>query len=117
MATLKLTLEVEEDGRVVETIVRRVECDEIQRFTVEKPVAGFTALPTGELAEIAALVLRTDQPVTVRLDGQSDAGIVLNAGGLIALIDVDIDVGAATNVLVSNTGTETALLRGVAGGT
>jgi len=125
MPTLEIDARLRRDGwfqNWIETI-RRLQVDEIQEFgPYEKVDDGdgttFTAIPTGQLDEIQVLVLQAvDQQLTFRLDGQTDAGIVVNAGGTIILIDVDIDAAAATNVTVNNNSGSTALIRGVAGGT
>ena len=63
-------------------------------------------------------IITANQQLTFRLDGQSDAGIVLNAGGLIALFNVDIDAGAgSSNASVNNNSGSTATITGIAGGT
>ncbi len=121
MATIEVEVIIKRDGRPLEYLrtVRRIELDEIQEFKYEKATGGgFVTLPTGELDEIQALVFQAvDQVATLRLDGQSDAGIVLNAGGMVVIIDCDIDAGAATNATVDNSSGSVALLRGLAGGT
>jgi len=121
MPTIEVEVTVKRDGRPLEYLrtVRRIEVDEAQEFVYEKADGGgFVTLPVGELAEIQALVFQSvDQLTTLRLDGQSDAGIVLNAGGMVVIIDCDIDAAAATNALVDNSSGSVALLRGLAGGT
>ena len=97
---------------------RRIETDEDASFQHEEATGGgFVALPTGEMDEINFLALKTDQQITVRLDGQSDAGIILNAGGLLLIVDADIDAGASTNATISNGSGSTVNVKGVAGGT
>ena len=123
MPQVKITVLVEVDVRVLGgfPLVRRLEVDESQQFAYEKANDGdavtFSAMPTDQLAEIQALILQADQAVTLRLDNQSDAGIVVNAGGLVCLVDVDIDAGATTNAKVNNNSGVAANLKGVAGGT
>ncbi len=96
---------------------------EVQAFNYEEPADNdsttFSALPTAQIASIQALILRAlEQPITLRLDGQSDAGIVINAGGIIVIIDATIDAGATTNATVNNPdATEDSQLKGLAGGT
>ena len=121
MSTFKVTVNVELDSRSLPGYpkIRRLEVDENQQFKYEKTTgAGFTAIPLDQLAEIQALLLESDQQVTVRLDGQTDAGIVLNPGGLLLLLDVDIDAGAGTsNASLENTSGSTANIQGLGGGT
>jgi hypothetical protein len=120
-AELKVSIAVERDGQPVPglSVIRRLIVDEVQQFPgIERASGGgFVALPTGELDSIQVLVVKTDQDVTLRVDGQSDAGVVINAGGLIALVDVTIDAGAATNALLDNSSGTAVRLDGVAGGT
>lgn len=124
MPTLKLVVSLESDGKQVPgfPVVRRLTVPETQQFAYEKADDGdavtFSAVPADQLAEIQALVLRTDQQLTFRFDGQSDAGIVLNAGGVLVFLDSDIDAGAgANNAKVNNDSGSTANVVGFAGGT
>lgn len=124
MPTLTVKVDVEIDGTPIAgfPIVRRLTVDEVQSFDYEQAAHGdavtFAAIPADQLAEIQALLVRTDKPVTLRLDGQADAGVGLNAGGLILLLDVDVDAGAgAANAKVNNNSGATATLRGLAAGT
>lgn len=124
MPALTVTLSLEYDGVVLPNspITRRLEVPELSAIVQEQADHGdattFAAVQAGHLDEIRALILTTDQEITLRLDGQSDAGIVLRAGGLLALLDVDIDAGAgASNASLNNNSGATATLRGVAGGT
>ena len=59
--------------------------------TKKQLVEGYETLPTTQIATLQALALVADQALTVRLDGQSDAGIVLSAGGLLLLLDITAD--------------------------
>ena len=125
MPNLKVTVQVEIDGVPLSgfPLVRRLEMDEAQQFNYEKAADGdtitFTALPAGELTAIQALIIRNDIPVTVRLDNQTDAGIELNSGGLLLLVDATIDAGAgALNAKLNNPdATAAAIVKGVAAGT
>lgn len=124
MPALKVTLTVEKDGIKVLEKIRRLAVDEAQTFQHEQAghadATTFTAVPADQLAEIQVLVVESDSQVTLRLDGQTDAGIVINAGGLILLFDVDIDAGAgADNAKINHNAAATvlALLSGIAGGT
>ena len=120
MSTLEVTVSVKRDGLSVPGFpwIRRLEVDESQEFGVERATGGgYVALPTSEMGEVQVLALRSDKQVTLRLDGQSDAGIVINAGGLVLLMDVDIDAGASTNATLDNASGSTALVEGISGGT
>lgn len=123
-ATLEFTLSIKKDGELLPEsfIIKRLTVDEIQSFNYEQVAHGdavtFTALPAGEIATINALILRSDKVVTLRLDGQSDAGIEIKAGGMIILTDVTIDAGAgASNAKLNNNSGGTAILKGFVAGT
>lgn len=121
MPNIKIRIEVEVDGRALSgfPLTRRLEVDETQAFGYEKSsAAGYAAIPADQLDVIKALILGTDQTITVRLDGQSDAGIVLNPGGLLIVLDAMIDAGAgASNAKLENTSGNTVNVKGIAGGT
>lgn len=122
MPTLEVTLSLKMNGTELTSlgfpIIRRVEVDEAQPFDVTRATGGgYVALPTGELDEIQVLVVKSDQSVTLRLDGQSDAGIVVNAGGIVVLFDTDLDDGASTNATLDNSSGSDAQIKGIAGGT
>jgi predicted methyltransferase len=119
MPTLKLTIDCEIDGKRASgfPLSRRAEVDEIQQFNVTRATGGgYVATPTSDLASLKALVIHPDQAVTIRLDAQSDAGLELNAGGVLAIIDCTIDAGASTNATISNASGSDAQIEGVAAG-
>lgn len=74
--------------------------------------ASFVAVPFAPITTIQALVLRSDKDVTVRLNGQTDAGIPLNAGGILIVYD-----SAMTGATVRNQSGDTASIDGAALGT
>jgi len=123
MPIVKLVVQLEIDNKPVAgfPLVRRLSVDEIQNYDYEKiddGGASFVALPADQLDEIQALLIRADKQITIRLDGQTDAGIVLNADGILLLVGVDIDAGAgANNAKVNNQSGSTAQVQGFAGGT
>lgn len=123
MESLEASLVIRRNGVVVQNITRRIEVDEIQSFNYEKAadndVTTFSALPADQIATIQFLLARSNKAVTIRLDGQTDAGIVLNAGGLLLIVDATIDAGAgASNAKVNNPDdADTALIEGFAAGT
>ncbi len=120
MPVYEVTVQIKKDGEPVSgfPVTRRLETAEGQSFDHEKVSGGgYVALPTGEMDELNLFLVRADQQVTIRLDGQTDAGIVLNAGGLLLIVDADIDAGDSTNATVDNSSGSTANIKGLAGGT
>ena len=125
MPSIKVVVDVEVDGVKVQgfPLTRRISTDEVQHFDYEEAADNdtttFSALPTAQIASVQALVLRAlEQPITLRLDAQTDAGIIINAGGLIVIVDATIDAGAATNATVNNPdATALSRLKGFAAGT
>jgi len=119
---IKVRIEIETDGKALPgfPITRRIEVAEMQSFDYSKADDGndttFTTLPLDVMAAIQALVLTADRSTTLRLDGQSDAGIQLNAGGLIIILDATINAGV-TNALINNNSGSAANVKGAAGGT
>lgn len=119
---LKITVSVELDGNQVAgfPITRRIALAETYQFGYEHADDGdtttFTTIPDSKVAETQALVLTSDQQVNVRLDGQSDAGILLNANGLLLIIDADVDAGAGSNCVINNNTGNTANITGIGGG-
>jgi len=106
MPTLKATVNLELDGVSVAgfPVVKRIETEESSTIDFDKTDDGnsttFTAV--SNLASLQAIAITTDQQLTFRFDAQTDQGIVLNAGGLILMMDVTIDASSQTNVVVNN---------------
>ena len=125
MSSLELSVMVKRDGIASPgfPVTRRIEIDEIQSFKYDKAADNdsttFSAVPADQIASIQALCIRTSKAITLRLDGQTDAGIVLNAGGMIVILDATIDAGAgASNASVNNPDdADVALVEGFAAGT
>lgn len=119
--TYDLTCTIKKNGQPIPgfaPFVRRITCDEEQLFNYEKATGGgYVALPVTQLDEVQFLLVTSDKAITLRLDAQTDAGLVVNAGGVVLLLNVDIDAGASTNATVDNSSGETAALRGFASGT
>lgn len=122
MPQLKITLTVEVDSQPVAgfPIVRRTQIAETQQFEIAKAadndVTTFTALQM-VLAEVNALLIRPDLPINLRFNNQTDAGIKVNAGGLLLLFDGKINSGATTNVKINNPDAAlVATLRGLVAG-
>jgi hypothetical protein len=126
MPSIRIALSVEVDGQPVPgtPIVRRLTADEVQQFDFEKAgdadAVTFTALPADQLAEIQMLLLQSDKLITLRLQNQSDAGLKINPGGVVFLLNVDIDAGAGALNAKINSNVAAGILaaiRGLAGGT
>lgn len=124
MNTLEITITVRKDGEMLSgfPFTRRLEVDESQGFDYQEPADNdtttFSALPTSFIDTIQALIVKTDLPITLRLDAQSDAGIMLNAGGMLVIVDATIDAGASTNATVNNPDASvSAVVKGIAAGT
>lgn len=119
MATIELSMTLRVDGQTVPgfPVIRKVTATETVAFDYQKASGGgYATLPVSDIASLAALVVRADQAVTVRLDGQSDAGIELNADGLLIILDAVIDAGASTNATISNASGAAATVKGWAAG-
>lgn len=78
---------------------------------------GFVDAGSPELATIQVLAVRSDVAATLRLDAQSDAGIVLTAGGFVLIVGATIDSAAATNLTIENSSGGDAEIKRVLGGT
>ena len=92
--------------------------DELQQFSYEKATGGgYETLPTTQISTLQALAIVADQALTIRLDGQSDAGIVLSAGGLLLALDITADASASTNATLDNSSGSTAVITGLGAGT
>lgn len=118
MPTLEATLTLKQDGKDLagtpitwRQFVASVEA-------VDQTVGSAAPFTTyGGLDNVQVLLVRAlDELVTVRLDNQSDAGIVLNPGGWLAIVNSTIDAGVATNVKVQQNSGNPAQLQLVFGG-
>ena len=119
MQTIKVTINVEIDGVQLEgyPLIKRLSVDEVQQFNYEKTDGGgYAAMPLDQLSNIQMLVVKPSKQVTLRLDAQTDAGIVVNANGIVILADVTID-DAVTRAMVNNDSGEIAVLKGIGAGT
>lgn len=117
---LDVTVIIKRNGRDVTGFPyqKRMVIDELQQFSYEKSTGGgYETLPTTQIAAVQALVLTADQSITLRLDGQSDAGIPLNAGGLLLVLDSNLDAGTSTNATLDNSSGSTAIVTGLGAGT
>lgn len=117
---LDITVIIKRNGRDVAGFPyqKRMVVDELQSFAYEKATGGgYETLPTTQIATLQALALVADQALTIRLDGQSDAGIVLSAGGLLLVLDATLDASASTNATLDNSSGSTAVITGLGAGT
>lgn len=124
MAIVKTTVMQEIDGIPVpgSPYVREDDVDESQVFSYEEANDGdettFSVVPMAQLATIKTLFIKPDQEVTIRLDGQTDSGIKVAAGGILVIAGATIDSGAgASNCSANNNSGSTALLKGGGSGT
>jgi hypothetical protein len=123
MPAIKVTVLIEKDGQPLQgyPYVRKVNTDELQVFdpylkAIDPNNTTFTTLPL--LAPVvSALLVRADQVVTLRLNGQASAGVVLNPGGLLLILDGVLNAGAATNATINNFSPAIANVRGFGAGT
>lgn len=119
MPTIKVTVDVEVDGKRIGNfpVSRRIQITEEQAFQyLAADSAGYHSIPASEIAVVKALVFTADKALTLRLQGQSDAGLVVNENGIVALVDVTLNSGALTNATLNNTSGSTAIVEGVVAG-
>ena len=98
---------------------RRIQVDEAQQFAVEQNTGGgYVTLPITSLDTVQALVLSTNQQVTVRMNGQSTGGLILTNGGVLIFVDGSLgNASSSANVTIDNSSGTTVVLEGLAGGT
>lgn len=113
MESIEVMVLVRRNGYLVENVTRRIEVPEVQTFNyneaADADATTFSSLPISVLATLKALFVRTNKAVTIRLDGQTDAGIDLNPGGLLLILD-----GAVVGATINNPATaEAAVIEGI----
>ena len=113
--TLKATISLEIDGQPVAgyPIIKTITVDELQSFNYEKVAGGQVAMPLGEIANVKFLLVRADTATILRLDSQTDAGIELDANGILLIIGGTND-GAAPATISNDAD---AIIKGIAAGT
>ena len=121
MAVFQLTINLTEDGRQLTgfPIVTSKTVNESKgRQSIKRPdaAATFTELPLTDLNALNVLVLQADQATTVRFNDQTDAGIPMNANGLLVLFDSEIPTGAALKAALENASGSEATVVVIAGG-
>jgi len=118
MPTLEATLLLKLDGVDVPNtpLVTRLTVNETETFDVTRSSTG-TYVAIGGLPTIQVLLFRPlDEAVVLRLDGQTDAGIPLAAGGWVFVFNADIDAGVASNLKLNNNSGAPTQVVGVLGG-
>lgn len=119
-SNIELTLTMKRDGKLIAgfPMYRRLQVDEAQAFNVEQASGGgYVTLPITSIDTLQMLLLNPSRQVTVRLNGQSAQGLIINAGGLLLFVDATVTAGASVNATIDNASGNTAVLEGLAGGT
>lgn len=106
MSVIEVTVQVRKDGAVFPgfPVTRRVEAEAFEGFDYakEEDLAGvYENLPVTQALPASVVVVKVDREVTVRLAGQTDAGVVLPAGGMLIILGSNIEdapVAALNNV-------------------
>lgn len=78
--------------------------------------AGYVDLPLSELGNVDLLYVESDQALTLRFNDQSDAGIPLDASGLLLAVGISIPSGATSKASADNSSGSAAEVVQVAGG-
>lgn len=115
MPTLKTTVLVDLDDEPVTSFIltRRTTPTKSQSFVVTRATGGgFVALPITEITTIQALILTSDQPVSIRFDGAAGA-VALGANVTVAFHGTTWTAVPT----VSNASGNTATISGLALGT
>lgn len=120
----EIEVRVRRNGKPVSGLhpfIRRLTVDEDGAFEYEHAddadAVTFTSIPDAKIAEAQLLAISPSRQATIRLDGQTDAGLVINAGGLLLAIDADIDNGAGVNASINNNSGGSAVISGLVAGT
>jgi len=119
MAVLGLSLTVELDGRPIEEspFVRALSAPDVRGFSFHLDDSANYQVglpPVRDLELVTGLIMQTTEQVTVRLNGQATGGIIVNAGGILALTGTRLTVLPLWSIL--NTSTRRAQIRGVLAG-
>jgi len=116
MRTLVLTLTVEGEGRPYEdSPIRLVDAAPIARvfsLTVKAREAYQLFQTVTGITQMTSFILTTTAPITVWINSQLGNGILLDAGGVIAIMGLS-DTPAQPLWLMTNDGDVDARLRGV----
>jgi hypothetical protein len=120
----EIEISIKQDGAPLPRfpLIRRIQTVEGQTIATSKAggdgagiyvvVPGADAIPA-----LQGFVLSSDSAVNLRLNGQSNGSVPLNAGGIMILIDGNLAAGATTNLTINNPGVAAANLTGAVLGT
>lgn len=114
MPLVEIEISLKVDGNLLDgyPIVRRINQAEEVHKRVQKPNGdGASFFQASALSTDNCIIIQTDAPVNFRLNNQSTGQIPLNAGGLLLVIDGNINSGSATNILINNQGPTAANLQ------
>ena len=120
-ANYEVTLVIKKNGNKIVERISSIVCAENESVDIshgdDADTSTFTNRTAGNLAMINFGYITGDQDEFVtRLDGQSSAGLNLNAGGWACFFDAKIDAGVTTNV-TTNVNGATLQLKMELGGT
>jgi hypothetical protein len=94
-------------------LIRRLQVDQLQPLgQIQTAGTGYTSLAS-LLTALQVGVIQVDESIDLRLNNQSTGSIPINAGGLIAFIDVNINTATLISALI---GATDANLNGLLGG-
>jgi hypothetical protein len=118
---VEIELSVKLNGQLLPSFPfrKRIQCNEAQTIATTKAggdtVGVYVVLPGGGVVPAAqAFMVGSDQAVNLRVN---NAGVIpLNAGGMLILIDGNVNAGAALNLQINNVGTNPANLTGFVAG-
>lgn len=120
MASLVLTINLTEDGDQVPgfPISRTVTSSEVtgKNTYTRADGAGYVELPLAELGAINFAIVTTDKDITIRFNDQTDAGLPLDANGVLVLATCDIPTGATNKIEADNSSGETTTITSYIGG-
>ena len=117
MPTLEFTVLVKRDGQPISgyPLVRKLTVTEVEnKVFTQATGGGFTAMTVGPLASLTGLVIQPDQQLSVRLNGQAAGEWVLNANGLLLILDATINTAALASL--QNASGSTANITALVGG-
>jgi hypothetical protein len=121
MAVYTVTLTIQEDGvtipgfPVVKTLTTAESAG--RQVLVRASGGGYVNLPVAELGDVNLLMVDTTQALSIRFNDQTDAGLPMNASGLLLLVNSAIPSGATAKVSADNASGSAATIVQVAGGT
>jgi len=124
MPSIEATVTLKVDGQPVQgfPVTRRITVDEIQSFNYEEAADNDTTtysdLPVAQLTSIQFMLLRAlEQPINLRVDGQTDGQIEINVGGFVLMMDVTNNAGSNRARVNNPDASAVSVLKGLFGGT